>query len=240
MRAKLVEEFQEQVPSDLTFNVGYFEGQSHSKISLVCNDDLDCMYAHCNKKGEITLWCDSRVELSDEGGRPLGKRRKEEAASRRQEKEEEVDEVFEELMEAHHGDFSTPQLRLWARMIASHLHDDRESPPNIPAFGKSIPKRSQQQSFSDAISGAAVAFAQALKNDHDDPSKTATPTHARTTTTGGLSPVKVVDLRMKNFEQLRYLQQLYDDGVLSLPEYTEQKEIILCTLRNLSPNQPCM
>ena len=81
----LVEEFQEQVPSTLTFNVGYFEGQSHSKISLVCYDDLDAMYARYNKKGDIILLCDSRVESSDEG-RPLGKRRKEEAISKRQEK----------------------------------------------------------------------------------------------------------------------------------------------------------
>ena len=138
LRVKLVEEFEEQVPSTLTFNVGYFEGQSHSKISLVCNDDLDTMYARYNKKCDITLWCDSRVESSDEG-RPLGKRRKEEAISKRHEKKEEVEEVYEELMETHHGDFSTPQLRLWARMLVSHLHDDRESPPNIPAFGVKLP-----------------------------------------------------------------------------------------------------
>ncbi len=38
---------------------------------------------------------------------------------------------------------------------------------------------------------------------------------------------------MKNFEQLRYLQQLYDDGILSQAEYTEQKRSILCALRML-------
>ena len=38
-----------------------------------------------------------------------------------------------------------------------------------------------------------------------------------------VSPGKAVELRMKNFEQLRYLQQLFEDGILSDTEYTEQK-----------------
>ena len=136
-------------------------------------------------------------------------------------------------METHHGDFSTPQLRLLARMIVLQIGNLCERALQIfqHLVELGTPKRSQQQSFSDAISGAAVAFARALKNDHET-----TPTrHARTTTTGGtcISPANVVDLRMKNFEQLRYLQQLFDDDILSLAEYTEQKDIILCALRNL-------
>ena len=38
-----------------------------------------------------------------------------------------------------------------------------------------------------------------------------------------VSPEKAVELRMKNFEQLRFLQQLPDDDILSESEYTEQK-----------------
>jgi hypothetical protein len=38
---------------------------------------------------------------------------------------------------------------------------------------------------------------------------------------------------MKNYEQLRFLQQLYDDGILCAKEYTEQKESILGFLRTL-------
>ena len=36
---------------------------------------------------------------------------------------------------------------------------------------------------------------------------------------------------MKNFEQLRYLQQLFDDNILSENEYSEQKQNILSTLK---------
>ena len=50
----------------------------------------------------------------------------------------------------------------------------------------------------------------------------------------GVSPGRAVDLRMKNFEQLRYLQQLYDDNILDKKEYVEQKASILAALRNLN------
>ena len=38
---------------------------------------------------------------------------------------------------------------------------------------------------------------------------------------------------MKNFEQLRYLQQLYEDNILNETEYLEQKNNILAVLRNI-------
>ena len=48
-------------------------------------------------------------------------------------------------------------------VCASNLHEDRDHPPDIPAFSGSTPKRSrQQESFSDAIGGAAVAIVKAL------------------------------------------------------------------------------
>ena len=49
----------------------------------------------------------------------------------------------------------------------------------------------------------------------------------------GVSPGKAVDLRMKNYEQLRYLQQLYEDGILDQKEYMEQKQDILKFLKKL-------
>ena len=49
----------------------------------------------------------------------------------------------------------------------------------------------------------------------------------------GVSPGRAVDLRMKNYQQLRYLQQLYEDNILNEDEYTEQKRSILAALRNL-------
>ena len=49
----------------------------------------------------------------------------------------------------------------------------------------------------------------------------------------GLSPGKFADLHMKNLQQLRYLQQLHDDNILSDTEFKEQKQIVLSALRKL-------
>jgi len=43
----------------------------------------------------------------------------------------------------------------------------------------------------------------------------------------GVSPGNAVDLRMKNLQQLRYLQSLYEDNILSEQELAEQKQIVL-------------
>ena len=51
MRANLAESLGEQVPKTLTFDVGYYEGQQHSKIWLCSDTDLDTMYQK-NSSGE--------------------------------------------------------------------------------------------------------------------------------------------------------------------------------------------
>ena len=48
-----------------------------------------------------------------------------------------------------------------------------------------------------------------------------------------ISPGKSVDLRMKNLQQLRFIQQLFDDNILSQDEFLEQKKSILEALRKL-------
>ena len=95
--------------------------------------------------------------------------------------------------------FATPHLRLWACMISSGMHDSLDNPPDIPAF-HSTPKRSRE-SMSSAITGAAKALASALEG-----TPKASPTDLSCTHTAtGVSPSKAVDLRMKNYEQLRHL-----------------------------------
>ena len=94
LRVKLIEEFQDCVLNTVVFNVGYFEGQQHSKISIVNGEDLNAMYSRY-PKGEITLWYDSSSPaVGQEASSEHGKRKREDVAastSRRQEKEEEVD-----------------------------------------------------------------------------------------------------------------------------------------------------
>lgn len=54
-----------------------------------------------------------------------------------------------------------------------------------------------------------------------------------TSSTCGVSPGKSIDLRMKNLEQLRYIQQLYEDNILTDIEFKEQKQNILESIRKL-------
>lgn len=227
IRAKLIEKFKDHVPNSVSFDVGYFEGQQHSKVWLCSDDDLQGMYAKY-PRGEITLWCEGKEEQSI-GHR---KRKREESfASKRQEKEADVESVFIELQEKHGDNFDVPRLRLWARMVASKLHVDMDSPPNIPAFNCTPKRQKQSESLTNALSGAAVAFAKALgtspRCEHGSVSGDVLPASA------SVSPRKTVELRMKNYEQLRYLQKLYDDGILSETEFLEQKRNILSFLKNL-------
>ncbi len=82
LHAKLKEEFKEQVPNSVTFNVGYFEGQRHAKIVIASEEDLKMMYTKY-PSGEISLWCDGRVEYTSVGRK---RKREEMVATRYQDK----------------------------------------------------------------------------------------------------------------------------------------------------------
>ena len=229
VRAKLMEKFEDQVPHSVSFDVGYFEGQQYSKVWLYSNDDLKAMYTKY-PTGEITLWYDGKSDSEQSSVR--GKRKRDEpVTSKRQDKEDEVEAVFKELKGKHGDTFDVPRLRLWARMIASKLHEDMDSPPNVPAFNSTPKRQKQNESFASALSGAAVAFAKTL-GDSPRPEHS-TVSEDRPYVTASVSPRKTVELRMKNYEQLRYLQQLFDDGILSEKEFLEQKKNILSFLKNL-------
>ena len=224
LRAKLIERLGEQVPNSMTLDVGYYEGHQHSKRWLCSSSDLEVMQRK-HPTGEITLWCDGRISDIEEEVMGYGKRKRGDqstGSSKREKKEEEVDSVFfEELKEKHGAMFDTPRLRLWARMIANDIHDDLERPSRIPAFGFT-PKKPRQESVSNAISGEAIAFAKALgatPQGNDEGNLLSRQT--------GLSPGRAIELRMKNYEPLQYVQQLFDDGILSENEYVGQKQDIL-------------
>ena len=69
---------------------------------------------------------------------------------KRQEREEQVDSLFKDLKEKHGSSYETPKLRLWARMVASNLHD-LDSPPQIPAFTGTASKRKNTDSPSQML-----------------------------------------------------------------------------------------
>ena len=224
LRLRIREEFGDQVSTSSAFNVGYLEQQA--KISLFTSDDLSRMYEQYAKGGQITLWCDGTVSDSN------CKRKDDSGTSKRTENEQQVNDVYKDLRDKHGSEFETPKLRLLARMICSGLHDDYNSPPDVPMFSSQpATKKPRKEPLSEVLSSAAIAIVKSLdkSNDHTKVSSGNPSMNAP-----GLSPGKSGDLRMKNYEQLRYLKQLYEDGILDDKEYFEQRQSILSTLRKLN------
>ncbi|SMN02488.1 hypothetical protein SPONN_1164 [uncultured Candidatus Thioglobus sp.] len=217
LHAKLIEEFKENVPDSFTFNIGYFEGQRHAKMALSSEEDLKAMYLRY-QRGDITLWCDGKSD--DVISR---KRKRDEPSTRYQDREEEVDDIFKQLKEKHLDAYDNLKLRLWARMVLSKSHKSLDEPPAGPPFYGTQQKETRRSSFTNALSGAAVEFAKALKG----------PQEVQSNTTAISSPAVVVDLRMKHFEQLRYAKQLSDDNILTDQEFKEQKQNILRAIEQL-------
>ena len=83
------------------------------------------------------------------------------------------------------------------------------------------PKRHKKESFAKTNNLGASGGSQ------DDSSSIANQTSV------AISPGKSVDLRMKNLQQLRFIQQLFDDNILSQEEFLEQKKSILEAIRKL-------
>ena len=230
LKQLLMRQFKDSVPCTTEFNVGFMEGSQQAKIWLANEDDLCSMYEVYKNGGNITLWCDGcsfHDSSSSSGSGQASKRKRDcETSTRRQEKEEEVDSVFKELSKKHEGMENT-KLRLWARMICGGLHDDYDEPPNVPAFNLER-KRPRRENVSDALAGAATAICKALS-----PASTVSDS-CSSQNISTFSPTKTVTLRMKNYEQLRYLKQLYEDGILEEKEYDEQKGNIMMTLSKLN------
>lgn len=225
-----IEDMKQRLKSVLNENIsgdiGYYEGKQSMKRWLLEDEDVSQMYSKGAR--EICLWFERSCEDRDEI--PKEKKKKEESIrlTRREEKEKNIDKAFEELNEKHDGLYSKPQLKLWARMIVNEIHESYDQPPNVPLITGMVPKQSKKnkESISEVIAGAANAFLKAVCP--------RTPTETvNESSCASISPGKTADIRMKNLQQLRYLQQLFHDDILTESEYLEQKNNILQSLRTL-------
>lgn len=131
---------------------------------------------------------------------------------------------YNELSKKHKDNYTKPQLKLWARMIANDIYENYDEPPNVPMI-TGIPKPQKKgTAISEAIAGATSAIIKAVNP---------TPAAPLQEITRSSSPGRNADARMKNLQQLRYLQDLFEDGILDKPEYIEQKNEILEALRKI-------
>ena len=232
VRLKLISECGEHVPNTVDFNVGFYDGGQQAKVWIVTAADLQTMYTKNSSGGNITLWCDGK-QLNTPASSSKKRKCDSESPTVREEKESEVESIFKELQENHDGKYDTPRLRLWSRMIVAGIHDDYNNPPNIPAFTGSLSKRPRRDSLTDVLSGAAVAFADAMKENRSPNGSFASEKSASSPYQSYVSPSEAIDLRMKNYQQLRYIQSLYNDGIINDTEFAEQKSAILSSLHNL-------
>ena len=115
-----------------------------------------------------------------------------------------MDDIYQDLSKKHADSYSVPKLRLWARMIHCGTHDSLEKPPPVLMIvGTPSSKKPRKEG------DAAVAFTKAVQ------SPTQQGLASESTIKVGISPGKAIDLRSKNLLQLRTIQQLLEEKVLS-------------------------
>lgn len=221
MRVRILEELSDELPNKLDFDIGYYEKRS-CKSWLVTPDDLKQMYAKFGINSDVPLWCDADCGQA----KKKGKRKRDESEK---EDEDTIDDTYQELKEKHGDTYNAPQLRLWARMIDCGTHESLESPPSLPPIVGMQPKKTRKDSLTEVIVGAASAFSKAMQS----PGQSIPQVPPCT----GISPGKAVDLRSKNLQQLRSIQKLFEDNILSQDEYMEQKGIVLDSLRKINKSQ---
>ena len=67
LKVKLMEQFENQLHTRLTFNIGYYGGRQSEKRWICDKEDLEAMYSSPALLGrkDILLWCDGCPEDSD-------------------------------------------------------------------------------------------------------------------------------------------------------------------------------
>ena len=238
LKLKLMEEFDDLVPSQVEFEVGYFSGKQSKKHWLIGDDDLVQMYETVKNKSSIFLWCDRRTDSAQQRNCKRPTSQTDAPKSKRYELEAEVDNIVTQLKEIHGDKFTAPQLRMWARYVQAGHYKDLEEPPPLPALKGVPPKRVRKESLSDVIAGAAVSFVNAIRspdsNLHTNNVVINTPPKGEHVNSVSLiSPGRATDLHMRKLKELRELHGLLDQGILSDAEFIEQKAIVLDSLRKL-------
>lgn len=228
IQSVLSSEFAEHVSCEKKFVCGYFNGRT--KCWLISVKDVEMMYKSIQSHEEIFLWCEGKGSDNAQSEATPSKKDKV-STNRRREREEAIDDIFDELRSKHAQAYSPVQLRLWARMISSGIHVSTDDPPNVPMISGNLPKRSKQDTSTGNVATDVIVEAVAKALVPKIPSSSSPP--AVCTSTSASSPVTLAEVRMKNLEQLKFLQGLYDSGTLTATEFDEQKDIILTCLRNL-------
>ena len=230
LKANLIDEFSDVIPHILDFDLGWCEGNTRKLLVVPAKMYLSCA------GNEISLWCDVS---------PSKKKKQSQSESSSKKDDDDTEAITEQLFTKHGDKYDKPTYRLWAQMLHCGSHKNYDKPPKLPEeiIAGPSPKR-HKPDFSESFRDAAVAVVRALSpppsavNTVTSSNGTAASTTSSATTSAtisvGISPGRKVDLRGKNYQQLRQIQTLYEDSILSIEEFTEQKEMILEAIRKLN------
>ena len=190
------------------------------------------MYSRYDPGSKVNLWCEAKAknENDENDMPPVAKKKK--TSHETVDHEDEIDTIFHQLREKH-PKMDAPKLRLWAKLIQTHRHESYDEPPQIPLItGSATASKPKRESIGEALTGAAVALAKALK-----PPTTSCNSPVRATQASDemkkISPLKVTVIRRSCLEDLKKLKELFEDGVLTETEFTEEKQHILATLKGI-------
>lgn len=106
-----------------------------------------------------------------------------------------------------------------------------EEPPRVPMFVGGREKRPNQVQM---LTSAVSEMARAMTGGAAAHSTSSAPAGS-STTSEGISPGKVANLRSSYLQQMRELHSLFESGALTQCEFQEQKIPILEQLKKLSP-----
>ena len=217
-----------------TFNVRYFHGRPQTKSWMVAEEDLQAMYAGARDK-DVLLWCDGKDSSTGRKRKSLSRDEEDMPSSSKHStsfatEEEELEKHVSELQEIHGDKYDYGEYKIWARMIKNRQWKDKDTPPNLPMIrGKA--GRKGKTDVVDTLATAAVAIIKALQPNARPKSPVATIAHA--STADGMSPGKKVQLRSQYLNQLKEIQNLRNENVLTADEFQAEKDTILQTPREL-------
>ena len=99
LRSALWHEFEDAVPDEGEFNVGYFEGKQHTKKWLVTSQDLKAMYSYFQGKPCLSLWCDGSKDQQEDDHEETAPRKKTKKETKRHEREDKLERCFPAIKE---------------------------------------------------------------------------------------------------------------------------------------------
>jgi hypothetical protein len=167
------------------------------------------MYKQFDVGDPITLYCE--IKSATISGSKRKRKSPTELESDMEDHETEVKQVADKLKGIHGEEkYDSRQSMLWGRMIVNDQWKSYDDPPDVPLITGGARIFQRRETISEAITGAAMAFAKAISPSTNQQSTVqAAP---KTPVQSGVSPMSKARL---SSEYIKSLQQLRDCGVLS-------------------------